>query len=1117
MSSPLSVYLPCQVFPVLVRYGQEGDFTALESLILRAVQANEHSLDRLSYIFGITERMMLDALRRLWQEGHLNIDFQKSEVYLSQVTADLFAKNKLEKLALATADFDEDELMLDLVTGRVMPVDGITAPPTSASIIPYAPGAIKLDHVTSHAIVVALKSGHKGKELRDRGRKVWEASMAFRQVQGAPQVRWKKLEVTCSYEDQSRNTEDSRLEVTVLDTGGLSYGLRRDVGRHLMRVVEQGDDEHFISRLRSRVSSARIQFADVEFELSRLVKEARAAASCAPEEARGSHHSLCEIAKKVKEAVTEEIRGAASLEPVIGADAHEELIKRMLFTARKQVLIVCPSLSTEGLLRLRGPLMHALLGNKKRVIILWGLTRRARAEYTDSAGSQMTPYDQLKSGVKNLVRELKTQNPDRFFFSKRATGTNAKVVVCDNTAVLLSNLNVFDPPSDGGTQIGILARAPGDEDASVAKRRQDELKVLPLALDVLTWAREIVPDHEIASAIKAMEQDALPPPGPEMPEMPKDPPLSSHEEADVTGASVTVWAKEWVNYAESLERIWASHPSASLVRDGEHKRLLDKAVRTANRRLLVTSGRISPKVINATTLGLLHERAEERVPIRIVYRAPLQTEAGVEAEHRLQRFTGEAVKRGHNVQCIQAANRSQVLIYDNVAVVSSFKFLANSGQYPKDRASRSTDLGLKLVGPAVADAFAAAVVRAFRRLDELPSSVGLAQPAPATLDSEVSKVIKLIGSRGKAVEEKTLLKIFGRAPDPWRLLDEVAKLSLGESKIRRVAAACMTASGRDSDVGRYDYWLAVLARGALVSGSLMEAYLMLSALPDEEQILSDLPHLSLIELAATRRTANVEELLAEFNISQIPESQLPALAFMAVDEILQHGSSYATELIYRLKENHLPPAWKEAAEQVFGYLDQSYGQPFPYHLLTDDRERRRQEDELAATFGTLLKILEESSRKQFRFEAGTKTWVHLFHTSGLFGRLLTAARQRDVTSVRRWLTETEGQAARDILREASKEALGDDDQAIEFKKKVSLEANISKIIQAAKVVGHHGSLVPQDDTEGLVRAARQLSNSLKRLHDQLATEAREVTDEFTFPLVADALGNIEHIARHGTS
>src|SRR5258708_6272363 len=136
MTSPLIVHLPCQVFQVLVRYGQEDDFSTLESLILRAIHANEHRIDQLSYMFGITERMTLDALRGLWQAGYLFFDFQKSEVYLSQATVELFEEDRFEKLALANAEFEESELMLDLITGRVLPIDGVTAPPSSASIIP---------------------------------------------------------------------------------------------------------------------------------------------------------------------------------------------------------------------------------------------------------------------------------------------------------------------------------------------------------------------------------------------------------------------------------------------------------------------------------------------------------------------------------------------------------------------------------------------------------------------------------------------------------------------------------------------------------------------------------------------------------------------------------------------------------------------------------------------------------------------------------------------------------------------------------------------------------------------------------------------------------------------
>ena len=134
MENPVDVYLPCQVFPVLVRYGLPGDISTLESLILRAVRAEEHNLDRLSYMFGVNDRMMFDALGGLWRAGHIILDIATLQVYLSKATTALFEENKLEKLALATAEFEQSELMFDLVTGRALPLDGDTAPPTSAAM-----------------------------------------------------------------------------------------------------------------------------------------------------------------------------------------------------------------------------------------------------------------------------------------------------------------------------------------------------------------------------------------------------------------------------------------------------------------------------------------------------------------------------------------------------------------------------------------------------------------------------------------------------------------------------------------------------------------------------------------------------------------------------------------------------------------------------------------------------------------------------------------------------------------------------------------------------------------------------------------------------------------------
>src|ERR1700754_196603 len=191
MTTPIHVYLPCEVFPVLVRYGSQSDITTLESLILRAIREEEHSIVQLTKMFGVNDRMMYDAVRGLLQSGHLVIDFETLRVYLSKSTIALFDKNELDKFALSTAKFEQRELMFDLVVGRVLPLEGDMSPPTSASIIPYRPGAVRLEHVTNDKIFGALHDSDEAKRLAAQGMKVWEASIAFPKDHGISQIRFK--------------------------------------------------------------------------------------------------------------------------------------------------------------------------------------------------------------------------------------------------------------------------------------------------------------------------------------------------------------------------------------------------------------------------------------------------------------------------------------------------------------------------------------------------------------------------------------------------------------------------------------------------------------------------------------------------------------------------------------------------------------------------------------------------------------------------------------------------------------------------------------------------------------------------------------------------------------
>lgn len=1091
MNNPVDIYLPCQVFPVLARYGQVDDLSTLEFLILRAVKAGENKIDGLRYLFGINQRMMVDALHGLWTLQHLIVDFHEKKVYLSKTTKEMLKDPERKKLAIATAEFERCDLMVDLVCGNVMPVDGETSPPNSAATVPYVHGAITLERLTSDAIFAALNAGDRGKTFRERNMKLWEASISFQQDHDLPQIRFKKIKIA------SRQTETG-LEVVVLDANGLNFSFRRNLSRYLTRIVNQGDDPAFVQRIRHSVGVDQMPFQELGDLLKSFMDEARKARTCAPEEVKQRHAEMKRMASMIQDAVKEEVIGQAQIDPVVGREAHEKIITEMMVKAKDQVVIACPSLSKEGLYRLRIPIRQAL-GNGKPVVILWGETRRG-SRGTQALDSETTPYDSLDQEVKNLIVEFSSHRG--FFFSQKATGTRANFVVADNNKVLMSSLNIFGPDKDTGTDIGVFVRLPN---ADSARKREDSVGSLPLAIDILTWAREVLPDQKADEKIKVWPKDftarTL-----ELPHFPESSPeINEGDEPEIVKAKINVWGKSWLQYAEESERLARSVPSAALIRDGEHRELFEKALKTARQRLVITSDGLGEKVINASSRDLLKDRIARQVPIRLVYRYPSdRRNGGSAAERALGGLAVEAGKIGADMQSIQARNNAKVLIYDDLAVVSCYSFLSNPGSYARDRGNRSTDLGLVVTGPGIADAFARAVVKAFPQLKEIAFTQA-PESITAPRESQLADVVERLERHG----DKSLVEIFAAASDPWRLFDEVQELQLSPAKMRKVVAACLAVTGREPDAQRYVDLIRGLARDALRRSDLIEASLLLGVADGDP----DLPDSELVEIAAMAGSAEISGRITAFSLDSIQNQYYPVVVFLAISETLRTGSREMADIaLLVLAETSLSPVWREALDAVFKYLDDSHDQPFPHSLLSASK-RQPEREKFQDSFKKLEKLLRDLSLKQFHPADDNEAWRALFHPSGRLGSLLQLSQNRNASKLDGWLSDLGDRDAQNILLEATTRAgLSSIVSRAFIKKRASVEPMISRSLQLARKLDRELRQVKDWDTEKMIAAGKALSNTLANLWPKLSADADAALNETSRPLVAGALKYIEKVA-----
>ncbi len=291
-----------------------------------------------------------------------------------------------------------------------------------------------------------------------------------------------------------------------------------------------------------------------------------------------------------------------------GADQPEALVS-LIHSARAQIVLTAPWVGYDALFAV-APELRAALRRGVQVVLLWGIE-----------------YDQeLRDKVENLLYDMTLRNETRAGGSGRlivprtSARTHAKVAIADDRRALVTSWNMVNSARPN-LEIGLeLADPAGDSCRTV--------------VNLLRWARTVVPAYEMSLQVLVTRQDfalrlsADETPLRELrePEIPSlglpDMPLEPSEGVDeAAGAEAQAWSRAWTDYADRLADIAASRvqPSAQLIIDGTHRDLLWRAMRTAKRRLIISTDRLSGRVADDRLLAGLAEALGRGCPVTVIY------------------------------------------------------------------------------------------------------------------------------------------------------------------------------------------------------------------------------------------------------------------------------------------------------------------------------------------------------------------------------------------------------------------------------------------------------------------------------------------------------------------
>ena len=993
-SAATVIYLPCDVVPVRARIAIGDGLSPIEKIVLRAIEARPSTASELSELLGLGDRVTVDVLHGLWRYGHLRIDFNTRKIDVSHDIRLQIANGKLDTVAGIDSEEIQQELMIEKLTGHVLPCSGPKAPPQPKLAIDHPRADITLEGAAHTAIAAALNRVIEAAEMRtqahreDNENTLGERTTA-RAGRGRPRRvrsilatpghshvpsgrRWLPVEIRTAI-----NPDTERLVVTVTDRR-FPAERRSLLGDLLTQIASDFPRDSFVTMLRSAVDPKLYAPPSLRDSVARLATDADRTAGIPAGQRTARHRELCDSARQLGGLLSAWIRDEVAADVVLDAD-HSWRIDELISRAEQQLVIVSPRINETAMKRVEAKLRTKIRAGV-RIVILWG------SSYEDT----------IKGPAENILNSLQRERGGapmlRPLISAR---TQARIVIADDIAALVTSHNILSS-SGGGLNLGVLIR-------STSGGRSQAIQ------DLLERVRMLVPDaktsRQLATRIQApgAGEDAVPPVSP----LPEAPPDEAGNDPRVTSA-VTAWTAAWQALAQEISGLLdaRSAPVATPVADGAHSELLWQALRNAQTRVVIASGRLGARICNQRFRRAVSDCLARGATVTIAYDGLMEGQDSVDAAAELERL---AASHPGKLHLRPGSNNAKVLVWDDEAVVGSFDYLSHGERTTAHSFLLPSDLSIRLSGAQIARRVATAAgapadtanATAQPPATALPPA-GVQSPGTVT-DPATARAAQLI--RNQALTGVPLGGLLAAeldtADDPWKVLDAMQAESGGtDDVVTAVAAHCVLKHAATADPRNLDGWTRRLILACWTSGRFIEAALLRCAYGDEQFR----PRPWLTVLAAVRDIESQCELaLIAAEDIELLDSERPALLLVAVTRLLLDSSSWVTDVVSAVAAG-ATGVWRELADGALDYAEHAPGQP-PRQVLRVAAAPRRRAEKRSASWSALDQALARSRHVPVDNSPGRKAHYALFGPAGVFGRIAEAAPRRDHAALRAAHTE----------------------------------------------------------------------------------------------------------------
>lgn len=996
MSDTSVVYAECLRLEVRVNLGLPSDVSNLEHFVIRAVHAGANTVPSLAVTLGVSPRILVDCLGDLWRQGHLQLDMEDplEPVTLSSTMTGIVEGGNLDTLKSSYQTTESRVVLLDTLTGRVLPESASRAVRVPRLRVPRRSSDYTRHDVTSTALVRALSDEAQNRANREGVRDGSRRSSPLRVLNAYLSPEF--VSVTTGTRTVPVvvhvTTDDERgLTVEVVDPQ-LSEPERSRATRRLQELLDDQPDSAFAAALAEQLSLApAVDVPDVSVVVAELQERCNALVDSLPGTRQSAHDRVATAFEALRARIRLARERAARMRVVVNDD-HHAAVDELIRSARRQLVIAVPRLSESGLNRITPAIEHAL-GRGVQVVILWGL------------GMDAELPEPVINGLDNLQRAAGSDR--RLFVKTRVSARlHAKVVVADDRTCLVTSRNFL---TDGDLlDVGLLLEG---------------VEGLPCsaAVELLEWAYQTFPDHDMARAIlrhpsafgSGNIRENVRAAGPAF--------SDALEKESAGGPRITLWAGQWRRAADELANATKDlTPTATVVRDAEHRRSLIRAVDSATWRLVIASDQLSATILDADLRDRLAAAIDRGVDVTLVYGRPAMhdvdaAESAVQALRSKVPGSGSVGTGSLTVRHVPR-DHAKGLVVDDEALVGSFNMLSFPGHYRgRGRRQDRGEISVLIDDPGICDH----VVSAWGAApSERPPVISITGPGPegaaASTRKHLDKAAEVLDVLlGAAEVGPALLELLAGGDREIPVLDALAASGANEELVAKAAGAMLSHEG----VSAANPWWRWMVEQRWRSGDFAASCAMRPVVDDPVfRPRMPLTAVTLAWLAGAGGAELAEQVLRD----DLTYDEQLALCLLGVAVLFEHGDYAAREALSVLA----PPEQGAVAELRIIAIEHydATGSPLPVTDLADVARQRAGDASSTNHWESLDSALARMRSHNTGFISGALTIKEGFRQGGELAALQEITDRRDAPALASWFTELGAADAAELVDQLSTRA-----------------------------------------------------------------------------------------------